>query len=53
MFYGEFSGHDVNMGKGEEKILLSSVTRGLVTQMSDTLIRKKQVQCSMILKLNK
>ena len=44
MFYGEFSGHDVNMGKGEQKISLSSVSRGLVTQMSDTLIHKKQVQ---------
>ena len=32
------------MGKGEQKILLSSVSRGLVTQMSDTLIHKKQVQ---------
>ena len=52
-FYGEFSGHDVNMGKGEQKILLSSVTRGLVTQMSDTLIHKKQVQCRIVLKLTK
>ena len=32
------------MGKGEQKISLSSVSRGLVTQMSDTLIHKKQVQ---------
>ena len=32
------------MGKGEQKILLSSVSRGLVTQMSDTLIHKKQHQ---------
>ena len=32
------------MGKGEQKILLSSVSRGLDTQMSDTLIHKKQVQ---------
>ena len=40
----ENSGHDVNMGKGEQKISLSSVSRGLVTQMSDTLIHKKQVQ---------
>ena len=32
------------MGKGEQKILLSSVSRGLVTQMSDTLIHKKQLQ---------
>ena len=40
------------MGKGEQKILLSSVSRGLVTQMSDTLIHKKQVQQERYKKVN-